>query len=44
MINHEKIFKLIKFLKNKVDLISIASSPLFLKRKKVLPLIEKILN
>jgi len=44
MVNHEKLFKLINFLKNRVDLISIASSPLFLKKEKVLPLIERILK
>jgi len=44
MVDHEKIFKLINFLKNKVDLISIASSPLFLKKEKVMWLIEKILK
>lgn len=44
MVNHEKLFKLIDFLKDRVDLISIASSPLFLKKEKVMWLIEKILN
>lgn len=44
MVNHEKIFEFIKFLKWKVDLISIASSPLFLEKEKVLPLIKKILK
>jgi len=44
MVNHEKLFKLIDFLKDKVDLISIASSPLFLKKEKVMSLIKKILK
>ena len=44
MVDHEKIFELINFLKWKVDLISIASSPLFLEKEKVLKLIEKILK
>jgi len=43
LINHDKLFKFISFMKNRVDLISIASSPLFLKKEKVLWLIEKIL-
>jgi hypothetical protein len=44
MVNHEKLFQLIDFLKSRVDLISIASSPLFLKKEKVMLLIEKILK
>lgn len=44
MINHKKLFELIKFLKSRVDLISIASSPLFLEKSKVLDLIQKILK
>ena len=42
LINHKKIFALIKFLKNKVDLISIASSPIFLKKEKVFWLLKEI--
>ena len=44
IVNHQKIFELIKFLKNKVDLISIASSPLFLKKEEVFGLLKRILE